>query len=107
MKQYEPCIQNNNNNNNNNNNTNNNNTNNNNNNNNNNNRIKTKKRKEKSKASGEREREEREGKVFVGAEGKVDPCNEIYAWVPKSWSFVKLHKVENFHTCVISNLKVI
>ena len=45
--------------------------------------------------------------VFVGTEGKVDLRNENYAWAPKSWSFVKLHKVGNFPTCVISNLKAI
>ena len=43
--------------------------------------------------------------VFVGTEDKVDLRNESYAWTPKSWSFVKLHEVENFPTCVISNLK--
>ena len=45
--------------------------------------------------------------VFVGTEGKVDLCNESYAWTPKSWSFVKLHEVGNFPTCVISSLKAI
>ena len=45
--------------------------------------------------------------VFVGAEGKVDLRNESYAWAPKSWSFVKLHEIENFSTCVISSLKAI
>ena len=45
--------------------------------------------------------------VFVGAEGKVDLRDESYAWTPKSWSFVKLHEVGNFPTCVISSLKVI
>ena len=43
--------------------------------------------------------------VFVGTEGKVDLHDESYAWTPKSWSFVKLHEVENFPTCVISSLK--
>ena len=43
--------------------------------------------------------------VFVGTEGKVDLRDESYAWTPKSWSFVKLHEVENFPTCVISSLK--
>ena len=38
---------------------------------------------------------------------KVDPRNESYAWVPKSWSFVKLQEVENFFTLIISSLKVI
>ena len=45
--------------------------------------------------------------VFIGIEGKVDPCDESYAWAPKSWSFVKLHEVGNFPTCVISSLKAI
>ena len=39
--------------------------------------------------------------VFVRARGKVSPRNEGYAWVPKSWSFVKLHEVENFPTWII------
>ena len=45
--------------------------------------------------------------VFVGAKGKVVPRIESYAWVLKSWSFVKLHEVGNFPTWVISSLKVI
>ena len=45
--------------------------------------------------------------VFVGTEGKVDLRDESYAWTPKSWSFVKLHEVGNFLTCVISSLKAI
>ena len=45
--------------------------------------------------------------VFVGTEDKVDLCNESYTWTPKSWSFVKLHEVGNFPTCVISSLKAI
>ena len=45
--------------------------------------------------------------VFVRTEGKVDLCDESYAWTPKSWSFVKLHEVENFPTCVISSLNAI
>ena len=45
--------------------------------------------------------------VFVGTEGKVDLRDESYEWTPKYWSFVKLHEVENFLTCVISSLKVI
>ena len=48
-----------------------------------------------------------EPQVFVGTEGKVDLRDESYAWTPKSWSFVKLHEVGNFPTCVISSLKVI
>ena len=42
-----------------------------------------------------------------GLKGKVDLCDESYAWTPKSWSFVKLHEVGNFPTCVISSLKSI
>ena len=45
--------------------------------------------------------------VFVGTEDKVDLRDESYAWTPKSWSFVKLHEVGNFPTCVISSLKAI
>ena len=45
--------------------------------------------------------------VFIGTEGKVDLRGESYAWTPKSWSFVKLHEVGNFPTCVISSLKAI
>ena len=44
--------------------------------------------------------------VFVGTRGKVGPCIESYAWVPKSWSFVKLHEVGNFPTLNIFSLKV-
>ena len=35
------------------------------------------------------------------------PRIESYAWVPKSWSFVKLYEVENFPTWVIFSLKAI
>ena len=45
--------------------------------------------------------------VFIGTEGKVDLRDESYAWTPKSWSFVKLHEVGNFPTCVISSIKAI
>ena len=45
--------------------------------------------------------------IFVGAEGKVDLRDESYVWTQKSLSFVKLHEVENFPTCVISILKAI
>ena len=45
--------------------------------------------------------------VFIGTEGKVDLRGESYAWTPKSWSFVKLHEIGNFPTCVISSLKAI
>ena len=39
--------------------------------------------------------------VFIEARSKVDPHIASYAWVPKSWSFVKLHEVENFPTWII------
>ena len=45
--------------------------------------------------------------VFIGIEGKIDLRDESYAWTPKSWSFVKLHEVENFPICFISSLKAI
>ena len=45
--------------------------------------------------------------VFVGTECKVDLRDESYAWTPKLWSFIKLHEVGNFPTCVIFSLKVI
>ena len=48
-----------------------------------------------------------EPQVFVGTEGKVVLRDESYAWTPKSWSFIKLHEVGNFPTCVISSLKAI
>ena len=119
MKQYQPCIQNDNNNN---------------NNNNNNNIIiiiiiiKLKKIKRKGAERGRREGERgREGilflffsslcfflrstkigpQVFVETEDKVNIRDESYAWTPKSWSFIKLHKVGDFPTCVISSLKAI
>ena len=38
---------------------------------------------------------------------KVNPRIVSYAWVPKSWSFIKLHEVENFPTPIIFSLKVI
>ena len=45
--------------------------------------------------------------ILVGARGKVYLRDESYAWVPKSWSFVKLHEVGNFLTWIISSLKII
>ena len=45
--------------------------------------------------------------VFIGAEGKVDSRSEGNTWVPKYWSFVKLHEIGNFPTYVIFSLKVI
>ena len=45
--------------------------------------------------------------IFIRSKGKVSPRIESYAWVPKSWSFVKLREVRNFPTWVISSLKAI
>ena len=44
---------------------------------------------------------------FDGTRRNVDPRNTGYAWVPKSWSFVKLREVGNFPTWIIFSLKVI
>ena len=30
---------------------------------------------------------------FIGAESKIDLCDESYAWTPKSWSFDELREV--------------
>ena len=68
--------------------------------------------------NGERKREKAERKkneIFPtfrrseldGPRRKVDPCIVSSAWVPKSWSFVKLHEVKNFPTRIIFSLKVI
>ena len=38
---------------------------------------------------------------------KVNPRIESYAWVPKSWSFMKLRDVGNFPTWIISSLTTI
>ena len=40
-----------------------------------------------------------------GSRRKVDPRIASYTWVPKSWSFVKLHEVGNFPTWNIFSLK--
>ena len=64
---------------------------------------------------GKRKPREREREIFPafqwskldGPGIKVGPLNESYAWVPKSVSFVKLQKVGNFPTRVISSLKAI
>ena len=61
------------------------------------------------------EREEEKGRkekrrffwYFDGSRRKVYPRNGGYVWVSKSWSFVKLHEVENFSTLNISSLKII
>ena len=50
----------------------------------------------------ERESEKREREIFFFLLSLRST-----EWVPKSWSFVKLHEVENFHTLVISSLKAI
>ena len=84
-------------------------------------RIKSQKGKQRKKTEEKARREREREKIFlllskiygnqtvgfVGGKGKVGPCIKSYAWVPKSWSFVKLHKVENFPTWVISSLNVI
>ena len=70
---------------------------------------KMKKRTEESAIKREREEKSRERNfslrsteigswVFVGAKDKVDPHIARYAWVQKSWSFVKLQVVNNFPT---------
>ena len=46
-----------------------------------------------------------EPSIFIEARRKVDPRIASYAWVPKSWSFVKLHEVGNFLTLNIFSLK--
>ena len=68
-------------------------------------------------ANREREREKERGEknmeIFQafrkseldGLRRKVDPRIASYAWVPKSWSFVKLYKVGNFPTKNIFSLK--
>ena len=83
-----------------------------------------KRRKEKKKRKGnkqgrekksdrERERKKQKRRIFQafrrlkldGPRRKVDPRIARYAWVPKSWSFVKLRKVGNFPTWNIFSLK--
>ena len=54
----------------------------------------------------EEERGRKENEIFPGmptvgarwSEKKVDSRIISYVWVPKSWSFVKLHEVGNFPT---------
>ena len=43
--------------------------------------------------------------VFIRVRVKVYQCNESYAWVPKSRSFIKFQEVENFPTYNIFSLK--
>ena len=38
---------------------------------------------------------------------KVVTRSAIYVWIPKTWSFDKLHNVENFPTRFTFNLKVV
>ena len=63
----------------------------------------------------QREREEKKKREIFsafrlseldGPRRKVDSHIASYAWVPKSWSFVKLHEVGNFHTWNIFSQKV-
>ena len=69
-------------------------------------RIKSQKGKQRKKNSGKHGRKEKMRErnlslrsmkigpsVFIRARDKVGPRNEGYAWVPKSWSFFKLHEV--------------
>ena len=77
---------------------------------------KIKKEKERRERERERERGGREKKMEIfptfrwseldGPRRKVDSRIASYAWVPKSWSFVKLHEVGNFPTWNIFSLKV-
>ena len=72
-------------------------------------------REKKSDIEREREREREKQKMGIfqafrrlkldGPRRKVDPRIARYAWVPKSWSFVKLRKVGNFPTWNIFSLK--
>ena len=70
-----------------------------------------KRRKEKREKNNKRESkqgkiEKRKRRIFPvfgrsnpeGPRVKVDICIVSYAWVPISWSFVKLHEVRNFPT---------
>ena len=66
--------------------------------------MKGNKREEKKNKQGKREKKkERERKggfswLFDCPRRKVDPRIAGFAWVPKSWSFVKLREVGNFPT---------
>ena len=63
----------------------------------------------------DRDRERKKWEIFSafrlskldGPRRKVNPRIANYAWVSKSWSFVKLHEVGNFPAWIISSLKVI
>ena len=69
---------------------------------------------EKRKTDREREKREKKRRFFPafqlseldGPRIKVDSRIASYAWVLKSWSFVKLHELENFPTLNIFSLKV-
>ena len=67
-------------------------------------------RKERKMRKEEREREDfptsRRSKLD-GLRTKVGTRSATYVWTPKTWSFDKLHKVGNFPTRFIFNLKVI
>ena len=75
---------------------------------------KKRKKEEGERTNGEREKEKKKREIFPefrrseldGLRRKVDPHISSYAWVPKSWSFVKLHEVGNFPTRNIFSLKV-
>ena len=62
-----------------------------------------------------KEKEERERKDFPAflrskfdsSKTKVGACSVTYMWTLKTWSFDKLHKVENFPTRFIFSLKAI
>ena len=63
-------------------------------------------REEKTDREREEERERKKMGIFLAFRRsklddhrrKVDPRIAGYAWVPKSWSFFKLHEVGNFPT---------
>ena len=42
-----------------------------------------------------------------GPSTNVGICNMIYVWIPKTWSFYKLHKVGDFPTRFTLSLKAI
>ena len=71
-------------------------------------------RRERRERSKRRGREKQKKEIFPmlrwlklnGLRRKVNPHIVSYAWVPKSWSFVKLHEIGNFPTLNIFSLKV-
>ena len=76
------------------------------------NKNKTKRRK---KEFVEKEKEKRKREDFPalrrskldGPSTKVGTCSAIYVWIPKTWSFNKLHKVGDFPTRFTLSLKAI